>query len=270
MVELQWQSVPSASAYLVELSGRSEPLRFEGESPKLQEDLPAGKYTWRVRALTEPGIESEPSPSRSFELIRETPKPPPPEKDPKVIVKKPKIVKPVPKPPPKPSRMSMHLGPRVAFFYNLGEVQTARFGAEFGYRPPWWDRRLGIILSAGYYTATTSVSDSNGLSVDSRLHAVPIELVGIFYFPIGLVDPYLGGGMSLDVIRSSISLDSHPDLGRTDFEIGFVVVAGAEMTLGPGAAFLELRYAYTTRSGGLVETDPGGLTAGAGYRIRLW
>ena len=78
----------------------------------------------------------------------------------KVAAKKPEVVK----KPPEPARTAVHLGPRVAFFYNLGEVQAARFGAELGYRPPWWDRRLGIILSAGYYTATASASGSNGVS----------------------------------------------------------------------------------------------------------
>jgi hypothetical protein len=264
-VELSWQAVPKATAYLVEVTTKSEPLRVEGTSVKLK-DLAAGSYTWKVRAVVSPDIQSEASPPRTFELTREAPKPPPPKIVKKVVVKKPKVVK----PPPEPTRMAIHVGPRVAFFYNLGEVQTARFGAEFGYRPPWWNRRLGIILSAGYYTATASASDQNGTSADSRLHAVPVGLVGVFYFPTGSLDPYLGGGMSLDVIRSSVSLPTHSDLGRTDLEIGFVAVAGAEMTLGPGAAFLEVRYALTTKSDGLIETDPGGLTAGAGYRIRLW
>ena len=40
----------------------------------------------------------------------------------------------------------------------------------------------GIILSAGYYTATASAAGSDGVSADSRIHAVPIELVGATFY----------------------------------------------------------------------------------------
>jgi hypothetical protein len=84
------------------------------------------------------------------------------------------------------------------------------------------------------------------------------------------VDPYLGAGLNVNISHALVTMATQPELRQTDVDFGFVAIGGLEMALGPGAAFIEVRYALATKSLQLVDIDPGGLTFGAGYRIGIW
>jgi hypothetical protein len=146
-----------------------------------------------------------------------------------------------------------------------------RYGLEISYRLPVWERRLAVALLASYYTATASANESgSSLAAESRVHAVPLELSVTMRLPTSLVDPYLGTGLNVNISHALVSMATQPELRQTDVDFGFVAIGGLEMALGPGAAFLEVRYSLATKSMQLVEIDPGGLTFGAGYRIGIW
>jgi len=168
-------------------------------------------------------------------------------------------------------RLTFHVGPRVSFFYNFGAVTTARGALELGYRIPVLTHFVGFALSVGYYTAAVEASDPDGqMTLQSRLHGVPMDLVGTFVFTTDLVDLYAGAGPSLDLGYTTVQLSGYPDLVHSTVDFGLVVVAGAERMLGPGAVFVDARYALTTESSGAIEHNPGGLNIGLGYRFRIW
>jgi hypothetical protein len=280
-VALGWQAVPYATGYEVTLStgqGESEPTvqTVEGESLTLT-GLEIGRYSWSVRALHRKAAASEPSEPRGFELAAPAPPPtvvevpPPVEEKPKpkkVAEKKPEPVDTAPEE-PEDRPAYLYIAPRLGFLYNLGEVVAPRFEGEIGGRLPVLDRRLGLALSAGYYTVSTTSSAAE-LSLESRLKVVPIETVVVFSFPASWLDLYLGAGLAVDLIISSVQVPTQPVLEETRVGLGPLGLLGAEKTLGPGRLFLQLSYQLASRSReGIVESDPGGLGAAIGYRIGL-
>jgi hypothetical protein len=279
-VVLDWQPVPHATGYEVTLQaqqGDAEPLvQTVEERSVTMAGLGAGRYSWSVRALHHKAAASEPSEPRGFELVAPAPEPvvevpPPVEKKPepiKVAIKEPEPVD-IPAEEPEDLPAYLYLAPRVGFVHNLGEVIAPRFDGEVGGRLPFIERRLGMAVSAGYYTVSTTGSRA-GLSFESRLKVVPIETVAVFSFPASWLDIYLGAGLAVDLIAVSVQVPTQPRLEETRVQLGPLALAGAEKQLGPGRLFLQLYYQLASRSReGIGESDPGGLGAAVGYRIGL-
>jgi hypothetical protein len=81
-VELSWRPVSRADSYFLNVrkegAATKRPAYQTRETSVLVEDLSAGRYTWKVRAAYESGLESEPSRARTFELVLEKPLSPEP------------------------------------------------------------------------------------------------------------------------------------------------------------------------------------------------
>jgi len=163
---------------------------------------------------------------------------------------------------------SLHAGPQAAFFYNLGQVVTGRAGLELGYRLPLLDQHFGLTLSASYFPSHATASDpARTITADSWLHAIPIELLGLYFQPLGPIRLYGGLGPALNITYATVSVPGQPTLTQTGANIGLELAGGLEWPLGPGALFGDLRYVLSTGNSGLVEINPGGLLVGLGYRL---
>ncbi len=285
-VALGWQEVPHATGYEVTL--RAEPAegepaegetvvqRVEGETSTMAE-LGAGRFSWSVRALHRRAASSAPSEPRVFEITAPAlPEPavevPPVEDEPEpepVVRKEPVLVDEEPEE-PEPMPAYLHIAPRIGFVYNLGEVVAPRFEGEIGGRLPLIDRRLGLIVSGGYYTVTTEGPDAE-LSFESRLKVVPIEATALFsFFPNSSIDLYVGAGVAVDLVVVSVQVPTQPLLEESRVQVGPVALLGAESRLGPGRFFLQVNYQLNSPSDeGIGATDPGGLGAALGYRLDI-
>lgn len=86
-VELSWRPVAQADSYFLHVrregAREKRPAYQTRETAIVVKDLPAGRYIWKVRAVFETGLESEPSRGRTFELIPERPLAPEPPGPPK-------------------------------------------------------------------------------------------------------------------------------------------------------------------------------------------
>jgi len=266
---LSWSSVPKAVKYQVDIAFMDgdnpewlTPMVVEGTSTELPSNV-KGTYLWQVRAIDHGGNESMKSEPRKFVLA-------PPEP---LLQAEPKIAEKVEQSYGPLAYLYKHLfvGPRVGFIYNMGEVSAFRCGMELGRKFNAWDRSLSMILSIDYYRSTAAVSENGvNFSAESTLHAIPIEIVALTPFSIKLFDLYAGGGLHLDILRSSLSVPNLPKISRTDIEFGFVVIAGVERKLGPGNIIAEGGYAFTSETESFIDVNPGGFTISAGYRIKAW
>lgn len=166
---------------------------------------------------------------------------------------------------------SLHAGPQAAFFYNFGQVVTGRGGLELGYRLPLLDQRLGLTLGASYFPSHATASDvDRTITADSWLHAIPIELLGLYFHPLGPIRLYGGIGPALSITYAMVSVPGQPTLTQTGVSIGLELAGGLEWRLGPGSLSCDLRYLLSTGNSGLVEINPGGMLVGLGYRIWIW
>jgi hypothetical protein len=269
--ELRWAAVPQATSYELELRKDSErgtalPLT---QTRHALEGLEPGLYHWLVRAKYG-SIASAPSAERSFELkpkeaLAEATAVAPVVKD----EVPPVLVQPAPAAPEPPR--ALYLAPRLGGVSNFGAVTTVVFSLELGYRFPSLERRLGVSLAGGYYTAAQSAADSGArVTAQSRLHAVPIELRVQYIQPTQAVDLTAAAGPSLYVLHALVSVPGQPSFSATAVSFGATLAVGAERHLGPGTLFAEVSYSLATRHTGLVETDPGGLGFALGYRIPIW
>ncbi len=263
--EFRWLGVAGAVAYELELSTSRQ---FDRDlitnrvmATQIQLTLPVDRsYYFRVRALESGDNQDRPgdwSELRAFEIQK-------PIESAKI-----QIVEPPMQPKPTVTRPSrFHLGACLGLVSNFGEVTTGRVDLEIGFH---FNDYLELDLSGGYFTSEVSVSDSEGLQVDSRLHAIPIKLLLAAYL---LSNPdfriYLGGGLQLNLSYASLSLPSSPELTETAMQYGFVAATGAEKPLGPGRLYIEIDYSLSSTSSGLVEVNTGGLFAVVGYRWNLW
>ena len=245
-VRFSWKPVARAHSYQLELSRDKDfdkpHVTRTVSSAGIGLSLPGeGAWWWRVRAREDDGFSGKWSEGTSFSY--EVSKPPITER-------------------------AVFVGVHVDFFHNLGEINTAQPSLELAYRLPFWRRRLGLALQVGYLTATASTTDEAGTrQASSRLHAVPVEIAACVAFPVGPVNLYLGAGPRLEFSRVSIQPG---DIATSNTSFGVVGLAGIEGKLGPGWLFAELRYTWMSALRGVVELHPGGLLAGAGYRLGIW
>ncbi|MBZ4330397.1 outer membrane beta-barrel protein [Corallococcus sp. AS-1-12] len=176
----------------------------------------------------------------------------------------------------------LFIAPKVGFIKPVTSLGGDLFlGGEVGYLTPLLQRRLALVLEVNYHRPSTSGTlrgpqlDNLGQPIESPYtlaeREVAIQLSAVFRFPraLGPLTPYVGAGPGLYLHRATVeSFDS--TTSESGSGPGFQVLAGAELPLGPGGAFLEAKYHFarvdflTTGS-----VNAGAVLAALGYRLRL-
>jgi len=151
------------------------------------------------------------------------------------------------------------------------------FGIEIGYRLPFADQRVEILLDAGYsppwndFTATRDEGDYNGELDQAELH---FSLGGRFRLnpPTESWNINLGVGGRLFLLKSWSNGDRagqpFAEFREQSTQVGFFVALGGEYNLGPGALFLDLDLGYSALPHKITgDVSTGNLTATLGYRF---
>lgn len=174
---------------------------------------------------------------------------------------------------------SILLAPKVGFFKSTTPLGGAPFFAlEAGYITPLLGRRLALVAEVNFHQPQVSgtLRDPNVTLGDEpyrlteREIAVLLSAVYRFEGALGSMTPYAGAGPGLYLHQATAQA-----FGATTVEkegtLGFQLLGGAELRLGPGGLFLEAHYHFTKV--GFVTTGSvnvgGFLAAGLGYRLRL-
>jgi hypothetical protein len=175
---------------------------------------------------------------------------------------------------------SILLAPKVGFFKSTTPLGGAPFFAlEAGYVTPLLGRRLAIVVEGHYHQPETSgtLSDpqltlggEREYRLTQREMALLLSAVYRFEGALGSITPYAGAGPGLYLHQATAQ-----GFGATTIEkegsLGFQLLGGAELRLGPGGLFLESHYHFTRV--GFVTTGSvnvgGVLAASLGYRLRL-
>ena len=173
---------------------------------------------------------------------------------------------------------SILLAPKAGFFQSTASIGGAPyFGLEVGYVTPLLNRRLALVVEGSFHQPKTS-----GTLNDTRLTlgeqeyrlterelAFMLSAVYRFERALGSVTPYIGAGPGLYLHRATTQ-----GFGATTIEkegsLGFQLLGGAELHLGPGGLFLEAHYHFTRVS--FLTTgsvNAGGFLGSLGYRLRL-
>ncbi|RKG76042.1 outer membrane beta-barrel protein [Corallococcus terminator] len=185
-------------------------------------------------------------------------------------------------PSPKHKESPLFLAPKVGFIKTTTSLDGDLYLAgEVGYLTPLLQRRLAVVLEVNYHRPSTTGTlrgpqlDNLGQPVERpytlAAREVAIQLSAVLRFPRGLgpLTPYVGAGPGLYLHRATVEVyDSTASESGGGF--GFQALAGAELPLGPGGAFLEAHYHFAPvnfLTTGDVNT--GGVLAAVGYRLRL-
>ena len=174
---------------------------------------------------------------------------------------------------------SILLAPKVGFFKSTTPLGGAPFFAlEAGYVTPLLDRRLAIVAEVNFHQPKTSgtLSDPNltlgeqEYRLTEREIAILLSAVYRFEGALGSITPYAGAGPGLYLHQATAQAFGANTVEK-EGTLGFQLLGGAELRLGPGGLFLEAHYHFTKV--GLLTTGSvnvgGFLAAGLGYRLRL-
>ena len=175
---------------------------------------------------------------------------------------------------------SVTLAPKVGLFVPTSSLSSAVYlGLEAGWVTPLFDRRLTAVVELGWTRPRGA-----GVLVDPRLVGgaggeytlgnaeVGILLSAVYRFveaAAGLT-PYAGAGPGLYFHRTTINAFGSRQT-ETEARFGLQLLGGAELRMGPGALFGELRYHFT-RVDFLItgNRNVGGFVLPAlGYRLSL-
>ena len=182
-------------------------------------------------------------------------------------------------PPPKPEKGRFLLAPKLGLFEPTSRLSGAFFlGLEAGYVTPALGDRLAVVLEVDWVRPRAS-----GNTVDPRLvgndgaYSLGNAEVGVLLSAVYRLEeilpgltPYGGLGPGLYFHRTASNAFGNQYL-ETEGRLGFQMMAGADYTVGPGAAFVEFRYHFT-RVDFLATGDAnvgGFLALGGGYRFRF-
>ena len=169
---------------------------------------------------------------------------------------------------PTPPRAEMAVvGAAVGAVTNFGPVLSPYVQLHGVWHIPVWGRRLGVVLRAGYHQATQSVGPTS--DARARMDAVLFDLGPRLRFPLGRVTPYVAITATVAVLAARLDAPQLESVSRTTAGFGGAATAGVGVNLGPGRAFVEVRYGWLRRSIDIFQLDGGGLSAGIGYRLAL-
>lgn len=174
------------------------------------------------------------------------------------------------------------IAPKVGFIKTTTSLSGDLYlAAEVGYLTPLLKRRLALVLEVNYHRPSMTGTlrgpqlDNLGQPVERPYtlaeREVALQLSAVFRVPRGLgpLTPYVGAGPGLYLHRATVeAFDTTASESRG--ALGFQVLAGAELPLGPGGAFLEAHYHFAPvdfLTTGAVNV--GGVLAAVGYRLRL-
>ncbi|NPC71715.1 hypothetical protein D7Y27_42665 [Corallococcus sp. AB004] len=176
----------------------------------------------------------------------------------------------------------LFIAPKVGFIKPVTSLGGDLFlGGEVGYLTPFLQRRLALVLEVNYHRPSTTGTlrgpqlDNLGQPIEAPYtlaeREVAIQLSAVFRFPraLGPLTPYVGAGPGLYLHRATVeSFDS--TTSESGGGLGFQALAGAELPLGPGGAFLEAKFHFAPvdflTTG---DVNAGAVLAALGYRLRL-
>jgi hypothetical protein len=174
---------------------------------------------------------------------------------------------------------SILLAPKVGFFKSTTPLQGAPFFAmEAGYVTPLLERRLALVAEVNFHQPKVSgtLSDpqltlgDQEYRLTEREIAILLSAVYRFEGALGSITPYAGAGPGL-YLHQATAQGFNATTVEKEGTVGFQLLGGAELRLGPGSLFLETHYHFT-RVGFLTtgRVNIGGfLAAGLGYRLWL-
>lgn len=181
--------------------------------------------------------------------------------------------------PAAPAKSRFVVAPKLGLFEPTSRLSGALFlGLEAGYVTPALDNRLAIVLEVDWVRprASGNVTDPRVVAGDGAYNLGNAE-VGVLLSAVYRLEdvvlgltPYGGLGPGLYFHRTATQAFQNKYL-ETEARVGFQLMAGADYTLGPGAAFAEVRYHFTRvdfLSTGNANVG-GFLALGAGYRLRF-
>ncbi len=181
--------------------------------------------------------------------------------------------------PAAPAKARFVVAPKLGLFEPTSRLSGALFlGLEAGYVTPAIDNRLAIVLEVDWVRprASGNVTDPRVVAGDGAYNLGNAE-VGVLLSAVYRLEdvvlgltPYGGLGPGLYFHRTATQAFQNTYL-ETEARVGFQLMAGADYTLGPGAAFAEVRYHFTRvdfLSTGNANAG-GFLALGAGYRLRF-
>ncbi|MCY1035194.1 outer membrane beta-barrel protein [Corallococcus sp. BB11-1] len=187
-----------------------------------------------------------------------------------------------PSPSHKDKEGPLFLAPKVGFIKTTTSLGGDLYLAgEVGYLTPLLQRRLALVLEVNFHRPSTTGTlrgpqlDNLGQAVERPYtlaqREVAIQLSAVFRLPRGLgpLTPYFGAGPGLYLHRATVEVfDS--TASESGGGLGFQALAGVELPLGPGGAFVEAHYHFAPVN--LLttgEVNVGGVLAALGYRLRL-
>jgi len=154
-------------------------------------------------------------------------------------------------------QLGLMVAPKVGFFKSTSALAAAPYiGVEVAYLTPLLDRRLAISLEGTWYrpsldgSTPSSQLTINGTTADSSYQLSERQFALLLSFVYRLQDlaphltPYGGLGPGFYLHRTSETSFGTTNV-ETEGSLGFQLLAGADYTLGPGAAFLEVHYHFT-------------------------
>jgi hypothetical protein len=149
-------------------------------------------------------------------------------------------------------------------------------GLELDLALPVLDHRLVVAVDASITRPTHSGGGS-----DPRVGGAYTYDLGVTELKVGLdlvfrfltaqdpIVPYLGAGPILHMLRTTETSDLAPgENSEQSTQVGFEVVGGVDVRLGPGLVLGEARYVYSALDHLWTgDSTAGNLTIGVGYRI---
>ncbi len=102
----------------------------------------------------------------------------------------------------------------------------------------------------------------------TRIHALPLELVGTHAVPYGRVLLHVGAGLTLGPSFARTQVGTATS-SRTRLELGGAVVGGVTQPAGPGFVVGELTLVLARAPDAVVDSSPRGAQLSVGYRLGL-
>jgi hypothetical protein len=130
-----------------------------------------------------------------------------------------------------------------------------------GYRLPLLERRLGLELKAGVFTADARVT-VEGVSSRAMAWVVPLSLLAAWQQPVA--NFVLRGAVGPSVQLAVVSANG---AGGVYLLPGFQLAASLGRLVGPGRVELELGFSYARLDASFARVDSGGVALRLGYAV---